>query len=106
MLRKPRRERLDQSKIQALEEYAQAAAEAHSRWVTAMRPPEDIVALNDQAMAVRETFRSDATALANRGLIAREQVVAFKGLVGYKNVGFDVIDWANLMRDCWLSPRS
>ena len=92
---------LDQGKVGGLEEYAQAAAEAHSRWVTAMRPPEDIVALNDEAMAMRETFRSDATALAKRGLIAREQVAAFKGLVGYKNVAFDLIDWANLMRDSW-----
>lgn len=94
---------LDQQKIQGLEEYAQAAGEAHSRWVTAMRPPEDIRALNQQALAMRETIRSDATALASRGLIAREQVAAFRGLVGYKNVGFELIDWANLMRDCWSS---
>ncbi|HEX4341543.1 MAG TPA: hypothetical protein VH062_36790 [Polyangiaceae bacterium] len=92
---------LDQGKISGLEEYAQAAAEANSRYVTATLPPEDIVAMNEQAMAMRETFRSDATALANRGLIARERLTAFKGLVGYKNVAFDLIDWANLMRDCW-----
>jgi hypothetical protein len=66
-----------------------------------MRPPEDIVALNAEAIAMRETLRSDATALANRGLIAREQLATFQGLVGYKNVGFDLIDWANVMRDHW-----
>jgi hypothetical protein len=94
---------LDAGKLQGLEEYAQAAAEAHSRWVTTMRPPEDIVALNAQALTTREMLRSDATALANRGLIAQEQLALFKGLVGYKNVAFDLINWANLMRDSWSS---
>jgi len=92
---------LDQARVTGLEDYAQAAAEAHSRYVTATLPPEDIVPLKDEAMGLRETFRSDATALANRGLIERERLAPFKGLVGYKNVGFDLIDWANLMRDCW-----
>ncbi len=92
---------LDQGKLQGLEEYAQATAEAQSRWVTAMSPAPEIVELNAQAMAMRETFRSDATALANRGLISADQVAAFKGYVGYKNVAFDLIDWANLMRDNW-----
>jgi len=92
---------LDQAKIQGLEEYAQAAGEAHSRWVTAMSPPAEILALNAQALTMRETLRSDATALAHRGLLSAEQLAAFKGFVGYKNVAFELIDWANLMRDNW-----
>jgi hypothetical protein len=62
---------------------------------------EDIVAMNEEAMRIRETFRSDTTALANRGLIDRARLAGFKGLVGYKNVAFELIDCANLMRDCW-----
>ena len=92
---------LDQTMIDGLEEYAQAAGEANSRYATSVAPEEDIVALNDEAMKLRETFRSDATALAYRGLIDSESVAQFKGLTGYKNVAFDLIDWANLLRDCW-----
>jgi hypothetical protein len=70
---------IDQQLIQGMEDYAQAAGEANSRYVTAMSPEEDIVALNEQAIAARETIRSDATALANRGLVSRDRLSAFKG---------------------------
>src|SRR5262249_905675 len=87
--------------VDALEDYALAAGEANSRYVTATTPPEDINALNDQAIALRETLKSDATALAHRGLIAQERLLPFKGLVGSKNVAFERIGWANLLGDCW-----
>jgi hypothetical protein len=92
---------LDLPLIDTLEDYAEAAAEANSRFVLATTPEEDIVALNDQALTMREMFRLDAVALANRGLIDPSKLSAFQGLVGYKNVGFELIDWANLMRDAW-----
>jgi hypothetical protein len=92
---------LDQESIGGLEDYALAAGEANSRYITATKPQEDITALNEQALAMREMLRSDANALANRGLIAKERLMPFKGLVGYKNVAFELIDWANLLRDCW-----
>jgi hypothetical protein len=66
-----------------------------------MTPQEDIVALNETALKLRETLRSDATALANRGLIDRARLAPFKGEVGYRNVAFELVDWANLLRDCW-----
>jgi hypothetical protein len=92
---------LNQALVDGLEDYAQAAGEANSRYVTAMTPQEDIVALNESALKLRETLRSDATALANRGLIDRARLAPFKGEVGYRNVAFELIDWANLLRDCW-----
>lgn len=92
---------VDQKKIAGLEEYTMAAIEAQSRWVTAMTPPEDIVVLNEEALVMRDLLRSDARLLAKRGLIAPERLALFKGHIGYKNVGFELIGWANLMRDCW-----
>ena len=92
---------LNQSYVDGLEEYALAAAEANSRYVIAMKPPEDINPLNEKAIALRETLKSDATALAHRGLIAEERLLPFRGLVGFKNVAFELIDWANLLRDSW-----
>src|SRR5262249_35180551 len=58
---------LDQDKIDGLEEYAQAAAEAHSRWSAIARRPEDIVALHAKGHAMRALMRSDARALAKHG---------------------------------------
>lgn len=94
---------LNLSFVDAVEDYAEATSEANSRYVTALTPAEDIVALNDAAVKMRETIRSDATALANRGLIDPARLTPFKGLVGYKNVGFELMDWATLMRDSWAS---
>ena len=92
---------LNQALVDGLEDYTEAAAEANSRYVTATAPEEDIIALNAEAMKLRETLHSDAVALANRRLIDPSKLKSFQGLVGYKNVGFDVIDWANIMRDAW-----
>jgi len=94
---------VDQKLVGALDDYARAAGEANSRFVIATTPSQDIVAMNDQALKMRETLRSDAIALANRGLINREQLAGMQGLTGYKNVAFDLIDYANLMRDSWAT---
>lgn len=96
---------LDQNKIQGLEEYTEAAAEADSRLVAAMRPPPEILALNAQAITMRELLRSDAAALAHRNLLSREQVDSYKGYVGYKNVAFELISWASLMRENWSNIK-
>lgn len=93
--------RLDQAQLESLEEYAQAAAEAVARYEQATAPPEDIFALNDAAMKARETIRLDAVALSHRGLLDPAQVAAFKGLVGYKNVAFELLRWSNLMHQSW-----
>jgi hypothetical protein len=92
---------LDLSLVDGVEDYAEAAAEANSRYVLATTPPEDILALNQEASAMREVIRSDAMALATRGLLDRARLKPFQGLTGYKNVAFELIDWANLMREVW-----
>jgi hypothetical protein len=92
---------VDLALVDGLEEYAEAAGEANSRFVVATTPEEDIVALNDEGMTIRETLHSDALALAHRGLIDRSLLSKFEGLVGYKNVGSDLINWSNLMLGAW-----
>jgi hypothetical protein len=88
---------LDLTRVDGLEDYALALAEANSRYVIAITPKEDIVALNEAALKMREVLRSDAHALAVRGLIPEDRLTPFRGLVGYKNVGFELVDWANLL---------
>jgi hypothetical protein len=92
---------LDMALVDGLEEYAEAAAVANARFVTATTPEEDIVALNEEALKLRETLHTDALALAHRGLIDPDGFKGIQGLVGYKNVGFDLIDWAILMQNSW-----
>jgi len=94
---------IDQNLVTGLEDYAQAAGEANSRWVTATTPGQAIVLLNDSAMKMRETMRTDLAALVARGLIDKSRLSGFKGLVGYKNVGFELVDYANLFNACWAT---
>jgi len=91
---------LDRASFDGLEDYARAAAEAHSRWHNATTPRGDVVTLNDAAK-LRETLRADALVLAGRGLIDPARLAKFEGLTGYKNVAFELLDYANLLRDCW-----
>jgi hypothetical protein len=92
---------IDQSLIEGLEDYAQAASEAHSRYVTALVPRNEAAALQDEALKTRRVFRADAEALAARGLIDRARLAPFKNRSGYRNLAFELIDYANLLRDCW-----
>jgi hypothetical protein len=106
---KPRFARLvdvDHAQIAGLDEYAGAAAEANMRFETADAPSDEIVAMNDAAIKARETLRIDATALANRGLIDSNRLSGFKGLVGYKNVGFELLGWASVLHDSWAQIQN
>ncbi len=94
---------IDPHFVTGLSDYAMAAGQANNYYTIATTPAEDILAMNDRAMKMRENFRSDATALANRGLIDPNRLAGFKGLVGYKNVAFELMGYADLMRDCWAT---
>jgi len=95
----------DMKLVDGLEDYAQAAGEANSRYLIAVAPPEDLVKLNEQALALREMLRSDALALVNRKLISKDRIASFTGRVGYRNVAFELMDWANVFRDCWKAVQ-
>jgi hypothetical protein len=92
---------LDEELVGGLEDYALAANEANSRYVLATTPPPELLALNEQGLALRDVLRTDAAALAKRGLIEPALLEQFNGHVGYKNVGFELVDYANLMRNAW-----
>jgi len=93
--------RLDPSLVDALEDYALSTGEASARYVTAVTPKEDIVALNAAAVKQRDQLRTDALALASRGLMDPARLARFKGIVGYKNTGFELLSYANLFMECW-----
>lgn len=87
--------------VDDLRDYALAVGEADNRYAIASAPPARIVALNAEAISLRETIRVDATALVHHGLIDPKRLVNFDGKIGYKNVAQELGEWANLMSDAW-----
>jgi hypothetical protein len=92
---------LDLKLVDALEDYAKATGQANSLYTIAITPTEDVVALNQAAIKERTLLEVDCQALAARGLVDPARLVTFKGLSGYKNVAFELIDYANLLKECW-----
>ena len=92
---------LDQKLIDGLEDYALAAAEAGMLHDIATTPHEDVVALNAEALALRERLRADVAVLAARGLIEQERLATFTGATGYRNVAFELLDYVGLLWNAW-----
>jgi hypothetical protein len=94
---------LDHGLVTGLLDYAHAAGEAQGRYLAAITPQEDIVALNEKALRIRDILKADAMALAMRDLLDMSHFEPFKGLKGYRNTGFELIGWASVMQTAW--PR-
>ena len=84
-----------------LETYALALMHTHGEYVSASAPPDTLIALNDEGVALRDNLHSDALALANRGVIDGEPLKAFKTAVGYRNLAEDLIGLSTLLRRSW-----
>ncbi len=91
----------DVSAFDQLETYTLATGHAHARYRSASAPPEAILELNERGMRLRNTLYSDAVALARRKLISGDRIGEFKANIGYKNLAFDLLAFANLLRDNW-----
>ncbi|MET0791648.1 MAG: hypothetical protein ABW061_09030, partial [Polyangiaceae bacterium] len=84
-----------------LETYALATMHVQGEYVAASRPPEELLALNDQGIALREVLHSDATALAKRGLMNGSKLSSFKVSPGYKILAEDLVGLSSLLRHNW-----
>lgn len=91
----------DQSLLAGLEDYARATGEAQLRYEFSLAPGSEIQALNEEAIHKRETLRTDAAALVQRGLLEPDALLGFKGSVGYKNVSFELMGYADVLRNAW-----
>jgi hypothetical protein len=100
--------KFDLSHFDQLEQFALAAAHAHGNFLAASSPPEALLDLNTKGMAMRDMLYTDAVALAGRGLISGDRIGDFKANVGYKNVTYDLIGLASLLRQNWdkISTRT
>ena len=93
--------RFDIAAFDQLETYTLATAYAHTLYMGASSPPEAIVGLNERGMQLRKTLYIDAVALATRNLISGDRIGAFKANIGYKNLAFDLMALAAILRRNW-----
>jgi hypothetical protein len=92
---------LDIARFDKYEAYARAVGYAHALYMTAIAPSGNLPPLAQRAVMLRDQILSDANALAKRGLINGERLKELNGPVGYRNVAFDLIALAALIRESW-----
>jgi hypothetical protein len=93
----------DLAAFDKIEDYALALAlgYAHARHNIATTPAESLPELSVAATSLRQWLLTDATSLAQRGLIDGERLKDLKGPNGYRNLSFDLERLAALLRDNW-----
>jgi hypothetical protein len=91
----------DITSFDQLETYTLAIGQAHTTYMGASAAPEAIVELNEKGMQLRNTLYADAVALATRGLISGDRIGEFKANIGYKNLAFDLMALAGVLRGSW-----
>ncbi len=84
-----------------LEDYAFALSYAHSHYLTALQPADDLAQLSEDGLELRGMLAGDAQQLSARGLISGTQLSQLKGGNGYKNLAVDLQILANVMRENW-----
>lgn len=91
---------VDLAQLDKLQTYARAAAHAHAVVMAASTVP-PMRELAARASRLRQLLCSDASALANRGLLDRRCLNGLKGPNGYQNLAFDLLVLAALFREHW-----
>lgn len=91
----------DVTAFEQLETYMLATGHAHSLFLGVSTAPEAIFELNEKGLKLRNTLYTDAVALAGRGLIGGDRIAELKANVGYKNLAFDLMALAGILRAGW-----
>jgi len=91
--------KFDFDPILHLDTYAMALSHAHTLFLVASQPPDELKSLVDEGTVLRETLLADATALVKRRLINGNQLRDLEGPVGYKHLAVDLQMLAALFRE-------
>lgn len=89
-------------RLDMLETYALAAGQAHAQYVLATGEVESIPTLSADLTKMRDVLLADVHVLGKRELIDVSRIELLKGPNGFKNLAFDVMSIASLLRDHWL----
>jgi hypothetical protein len=93
--------RYDIARFDALETVARAASYAQARYMITAMPTAPLPALSEAAVGLRDQLTADVGVLARRGLVDPARISELRGPVGYKNVAYDLMALASLMRESW-----
>jgi hypothetical protein len=91
----------DLASFDRLEDYALALGVCQTAVLMATQPQDDVHALAEEAVKLRETLAADAQALGRRNLIDGGQLAGLKGVNGYKNIAQDLLILSKVMQDAW-----
>jgi hypothetical protein len=82
-----------------LEAYVMALSHAHRQWLNAVKPPDGLEALVEEATRLRENLFSDASALVQRKLMDGARLAELLGPIGYKNLASDLLVLSGMFRE-------
>ena len=92
----------DLTLLDNLETFTLALAHAHALTLAVSeRPSGDLAALNAEASELREGLLADARHLARHKLVDAGRLDDIKGLSGYRQVAFELLALAALLRQSW-----
>jgi hypothetical protein len=89
------------ARFDKLEDYAMALGFAHAKFLSATQPPDDLNALSDESLKVRERLLAEVNALVQHGIVSEGQIAQLKGANGYKNVATDLVVLTNVIQSVW-----
>ena len=87
--------------LDKLERAAYALNLANAQYWAAGQPANDLLAMVDEGVKLRERLLSDAKTLAGRGLIDKSRIAHVQLGVGYKILSGDLLIIATVLRDSW-----
>jgi hypothetical protein len=87
--------------VDKLEDYALALRFAHAAYQTATLPPDDLAALSNEALALRERLVADARALSLHKLLDPRKLEPLKGGSGIQNVAQDLQMLSQILQEVW-----
>ncbi|HYQ18841.1 MAG TPA: hypothetical protein VEQ58_23860 [Polyangiaceae bacterium] len=93
--------RFDMAQLDKLEDYAWALSYAHGNFQAATTPPDDLEALNEDAIRMRDTLLAEARSLIQRGIVSAAQLSELSGTKGYKNLSADLVLLRSVMQAAW-----
>lgn len=93
--------RFDIARFDSIIPRAQALAYAHSLYLSANNPPQELPQLFERAVELREVLVLDVTGLVKRGLVPNRPLDELKGAVGYANVASDLRVLTNIYQANW-----
>lgn len=89
----------DLARFDRLEEYAMALSHANTLYATATKPPDDLKAVYEEGLKLRERLHADTTTLVVRELINPSTLKEYTGLVGHKNVATELQILAQVLKE-------